>query len=90
MFPFNISPVYVDATITEEINRRTRKGLQNKKIMAGGVIVFVILLIGIAVAYKLISGGSDGQEVRVVVDLAKHGIEAVQPIAQQTVNNLTI
>jgi len=75
MFPFNISPVYVDATITEEINRRTKKGLQQKKIMAGAFIIGVIILIGAAVAYKLATGGSQPQDVHVVIDLAKYGIQ---------------
>ena len=76
MFPFNVSPVYVDATITEEISRRTKKSAQNKQLMAGGAIFFVIVLVGLALAYKLASGGgTDPQEIKVVVDVVQSGME---------------
>lgn len=72
MFPFYMSPVYIDAISTAEANRKLKKAGDQLKVAMGWAIVFIMIVVGGAVAWNIL-GKADVCEP--IVQVVRVGIE---------------
>lgn len=73
MFPNNISPIYVDMKVTNAINEKLKRAGKDYKNVLTIVTVAIILLVGLAIVYKIVASGN----TTTIVQAASAGVQSV-------------
>lgn len=74
LFPYNISPVYIDAMVTEETSRRMKKAGLKKDIMLIGAICLGGIMVAGALAWKMVKSG----DCHCACEVIRTGVEIVR------------
>jgi len=83
MFPFNISPVYVDAKVTNAVNRMLKKEKLKKEFMIYAAMAVLIIVVAIVIFLKVIKT----PEPQVIIKTVETGVMAAGAVST---GNLTI
>ena len=91
MFPFNIDPTFIDATVQSEVTQNL-KTMKNGPMMIGGFITLLVAAgVAVFIMQKAFKGSISPDECQMMVSAAKCGsVQMAQTVATAAVQAVNI